>query len=294
MKKYPKILRLGHVDTSDLLEDKDDVICIQEKVDGANFRIYIGENKLTFGSRNNILGSDIETVPSMFSRASAYVDECISESSERNKYIGCTLVGECMVKHSINYNWDTTPAFIGYDVRNEDGEFLDAIEAKQIFESLGLPFIPIVYYGKISECDNINYIPTSQYYDGESEGIVIKNARNQIYAKIVTDAFKETHRKEMGASSRQSSINDNERFINRYCTDSRIEKQIFKLRDEEDVEIDMPMMMQLPSLVYQDIIEENWSDILNSNMSLEIRTIKKMVARQCAKHLKRMITYERN
>lgn len=294
MKKYPKILRLGHVDTTDILEDKDDIICIQEKVDGANNRVYIGEDKLTFGSRNQIIGSNVDEMPQMFRRAAEYVIKCVSDSGNMHKYTGLTLIGECMVKHSINYNWDATPAFIGYDVRNEDGEYLDAMEAKQIFESLGLPFIPIVYYGKISECDDVTFVPQSQYYNGEAEGVVIKNTSKQMFAKIVTDTFKEVHRKEMGASGRQSSINDNEKFINKYCTDARIEKNIFKLRDEQDVAIDMPMMMQLPTMVYQDIIEENWSEILNSNMKLEMKMIRKMVSKQCAKHLRRMLTYERN
>ena len=57
--KYKKIKRLGDEENKEIFADKEDLIYIQEKVDGANFRFYITEKgELIFGSRTQEIRED--------------------------------------------------------------------------------------------------------------------------------------------------------------------------------------------------------------------------------------------
>ena len=50
-KQYNKIYTLGYKDNKDIFVDPNDEIVIEEKIDGANMRFYVGEDgKLIFGS----------------------------------------------------------------------------------------------------------------------------------------------------------------------------------------------------------------------------------------------------
>lgn len=81
---------------------------------------------------------------------------------------------------------------------------------------------------------------------------------------------------------------DTKIFVTTYAGNARIDKAIFELI-HEGKKLEMPMMQTLPKKVLNDIFEENWRDILGSNMVLDMRDIRKTVTKRCLEVLKRTI-----
>ena len=118
-KKYHKIYSVGHDQTKEFFLDKDAVIHIEEKIDGGNFRFYISkEGKIIIGSRTQQLTSNDgkdDNMNKMFKRCADFVRTSIGERPIGD-YKGLIFYGENCVKHTINYDWDKIPPFLGFDI----------------------------------------------------------------------------------------------------------------------------------------------------------------------------------
>ncbi|MFQ5531026.1 MAG: RNA ligase family protein, partial [Candidatus Nanoarchaeia archaeon] len=193
MRKYPKIFRIGTEETKEILTEPDDCIYIEEKIDGANVRFQIQGGELVLGSRNVILDEPkhqwSKIYDYLFQRFKKM--ELINEDGLiciPNSYV---FFGEFCIKHSINYDWEKMPLFLGFDIWDEEkGIFLSAEKARYIFSKIGLEFVPIVDILQVREISKIdeNMIPMSKFYNGKAEGIVLKNYNKQIFAKFVTES----------------------------------------------------------------------------------------------------------
>lgn len=150
MKTYDKIFVLGHEENQSLFENDDDIIEISEKVDGANFRFEIVNNKLFFASRNQPLVEG--QINKNFRRAVEYVTSKFESLpiEKRSEFEGKVFFCENMIKHTIGYNWDITPPAIGYDVFDVvNGKYVE--NAKEVFDRLGIEFVPVVWKGKVKD-----------------------------------------------------------------------------------------------------------------------------------------------
>ena len=94
------------------------------------------------------------------------------------------------------------------------------------------------------------------------EGIVIKNycrkhprGNHQLYAKFVTDEFKENNKAVFG--SVRQEVSDTSKIVEEFVTDTRIRKQILKLTKEFNQKLEMKLMRKLPNLVVKDILKED-------------------------------------
>jgi ATP-dependent RNA circularization protein (DNA/RNA ligase family) len=285
--KYPKIRIIGHDENRGVLEDE---IIIEEKFDGFNARIYLGKDKIIFGSRNRELE---ETDEKQFTRFILYIKDKLKDKQQTlkniyEKYGTVILFGEGVVRHTIGYDFERLPPYLGFDVYELNTKtFMDREDKVRIFENLGLEPIKLVFTGKIGKKDKIE-VPKSAYYNGQAEGVVIKNFTTQLFAKIVREEFKETNREVFG-NSKKFATNDTEYFISVYCTNARIEKIIFKLIDDGN-KLDMRLMTHLPKQVYSDIWEEEWNEIFKSSLKLDLKGIRKKVASRCLNVLQQMIT----
>jgi len=282
--KYPKIKYLGDDENKELLENPEDEIIMEEKVDGANTRFMIKNGRIIFGSRNVEIKTGNE---GNFAPLVQYLTKKLKGKRIRD---GLIVYGEYMTRHSIDYDWDRTPIFLGFDVYDlEVNKFLDYDEKVKVFNSLDLPIVPLIKKVKAYELKNFseNDVPKSNYYDGKAEGVVFKNYDKQVFAKFVTQKFKEVNKEAFGFTKKGSS-SDEERFIAVYCTNARIDKMIFKLLNEGRT-LGMELMKFLPQSVYEDIWEENWREISRTNWSLNFRVIKKLVCKRCVNVLKQII-----
>lgn len=200
--------------------------------------------------------------------------------------------GEAMIPHSIDYAFEQIPRFIGYDVLDLDtGEFVDYDKMVELYTLLGFSTVPLVRRCKAKELleekitDDI--IPRSAYYEGYAEGVIFKNYRLQIYAKLVSDKFREENKMTFGMLKKQAKYEE-EIIIAKYCTNARIEKFIIQMMND-GYELDLKMMAILPRKIYEDIWEENWRDIIRKRYTLNLLNMNKLVVKRCLYVLRQRI-----
>lgn len=287
--KYVKIKALGHKENLHIFSNPDDAIVLEEKVDGANFQFTIKDGKIILGSLTRTLDDDMQE-GKFWKRCCDYIKATVKPLK---KYEGYIFYGECCRKHTIAYDFENMPPFLGFDIYDTAfGIFTDYLSASAMFKSMGLQFVPIMCVAKASQIPKITdtFIPKSQYYDGQCEGIVFKNYNTQVFAKYVREKFKEDNNTAFGGTPKYEE-NDSGKLMARYCTNARIKKMIYKLRNDGE-NIQMEMMKLLPKLVYADIVNEEWSTILFSNYKIDCHTMRKIVSKRCAAVLKQMMVNE--
>ncbi len=302
--KYHKIKILGNEENMDIFTNPEDEIVIQEKVDGANFRFFITkEGNVIFGSRSQELGEDKDhKYEKNFQRCIKFIFEKIEDlkkdGGKLDEIHNFIFYGECMVKHTMNYDWEKIPPFLGFDVYdaspNRPNCYLHYKEAENLFKSMGLEFVPIIKECKAKDIKKVDddFVPESKYAsisseDKQCEGIVFKNYSKGIFAKYVREKFREKNRKVFGEGKKWAKTDD-EYFTAVYCTNARIDKCIFKLIDDGRT-LGMEMMGDLLNMVYKDIWEEHWQEIAFSKKKTDLLGFKKLVSRRCLEVLKQAI-----
>lgn len=290
--KYNKLHRIGKEETKDIFIDGEDIIYIEEKIDGGNFRFMIKDNKIIIGSRTQQLtdnqGEDTN-MNKMFKRCSDYIRYQLKDK-DLTSLEDMVFYGENCVRHTLNYDFDYMPIFLGFDILKGD-KYLDWEEKTNIFNKLRLPTVPLISKTKakdITEIDDSS-IPISKYAKTKAEGIVFKNYNKQIFAKYVSETFKEENKGTFGGKNKEPREDNNEDFIYRYVTNARIDKHIFKLLEENN-KLDMTLMQLLPRRVYEDIWEENMKEIIHSKWNINLKHIMKPLSHRCLKVLNMFIT----
>lgn len=293
--KYVKIKTLGDKENEAIFVRDDDDIIVEEKMDGANTRVYILDDKIIFGSRNVQLTSNdgtIDNIPRNFKRSNEYIHKKLA-GIDMHRYSGLILFGETMVRHTLDYNWLHIPPMLMFDIYDtKTGNYLPYDKKIAIFNELDLPVVPLVMRKKAVELRKIkiddDFVPKSAWRNGRAEGVVLKNYTSQIFAKYVRSRFKEDNRQAFGGS-KKCAKDDSEKVVYAYCTNPRIEKAIMKLVDERDMPIDIKMMQYLPKTVWEDIVEEECANLLHSNYVLDMKRIRKSIAKRCLAVLQQMI-----
>ena len=294
---YPKIYTLGKEENGSIFSDPNDEIIIEEKIDGANFRFMLKNNTIIFGSRTGIVGeSKTEKGKRNWQRCISFIKEKLEKNLGDNSLLSHLIFyGECIVKHTLSYDWENIPPYLGYDIFDANtGKFLDYDTKKAIFQMLELPMVPLIYRIKALEIKQVTdaEIPQTKYpnlssKDLQAEGIVFKNYSKQVMAKYVRERFKEDNKEAFG-ESKKFAENDSERIVAIYCTNARIEKCAFKLIEEGN-KLDMSLMSTLMKLVILDIYEENWKEICFSNWSVNFKDIRKKIAKRILAVLQQMM-----
>lgn len=298
-KKYPKIFALGKEDVKDIFTD-DDVILIQEKVDGTNMRFFIKDKSIIFGSRTQQLMSnngEDTNIGKQFKVIIEHIRQRL-KGKRLKKFEGYIFFGEGMIKHTMSYDWENIPRFLGFDIMDiETGLFLNWITAEKMFKQINLDTVPLIKTSKAKECRENPFkdsdIPITAYPPLtkpklQAEGIVYKNYNKQIFAKYVREQFKEENAEAFGGTPKYEETDDG-KITARFCTNARIEKFIFKLIHEGD-KLELSMMKKLPNLISDDIWEENWREIVKKYEVINPRQIRKIVTKRCLAVLKQVIT----
>ena len=306
-RKYQKIRALGHAENRDIFANENHKIFIQEKLDGANFRFYITkDNQVIFGSRTQQLTSnegEDTNVEKNFRRCVEFVRERVKDNPLLALGSGLIFYGECMVKHTMEYDWENIPPFLGFDVYDTEAQqYLYPDSVEEAFDILGLevaPYIKVTTAGEIKEFTDKD-VPVSKWAPKsnpkqQAEGVVFKNydysdkyGNEYMFAKYVRAKFKEENSLTFGGSPKYSE-DDTGKLVLKWCTNARIDKQIFKLVDEGH-ELDMPMMAHLSKRVTHDIWEEEWETIIGQNWNLDLKKMRKQITRRCLMVLKQVIT----
>ena len=292
--KYPKIKYLGDEEVAGLTSNPEDEIIIQEKIDGANIRVLIHNKELLFGSRNVTMDDDMES-SKMWNKVVSYLKEKL-KGKDLSGLNNCILFMEYCIKHTMSYDWNVIPPILGFDIYElEKGAFIDFYKCKTLFNELEIDFVPVIRTIKARDLTSFtdSDVPVSVYAspsatDRQAEGVVFKNYKTQTFAKYVRDKFKEKNKEVFGANKKYVN-DDTERLIAVYCTNPRIDKMIFYLRTESVMELNLKMMTKLPMLVLEDIIEENYKEIIISNYTIDFRKFRGLIAKRCLAVLKQVM-----
>jgi len=259
---YPKIHALGHPElaASSFAFTEDTVL--EEKIDGSQFSFGIFDGDLRMRSRKVHLHEHPPGEKDMFHLACQQVAAIAGLLTP-----GWTYRGEYLraPKHnSITYGRAPLRNIILFDVAVglEDYLSYEGLEAEA--DRLGLECVPLMHRGPIESTDKLLSLidNSASCLGGMVEGVVIKNRGahfgrdgKPVYAKFVTDRFKEVHRREWRKSNpTQGDII--ERLINSVHVESRWEKALYRLRDAGILESTPRDIGKLIPSVRADVEEE--------------------------------------
>lgn len=176
-------------------------------------------------------------------------------------------------KNKICYNQEYKNTWFVYDIYDVDTEeWLSQDIVKEFCKEANLVYIHELYYGPFISWDHCKTFLHSPAYGDTQEGIVIKNetrlncsdTRLPFYLKIVNDDFKESMK------TREKVINpeveaakaESQRIVESIVTKNRVEKELFKMRDEGIIPeklapTDMGLVARyLPKRIYDDCVKE--------------------------------------
>ncbi len=247
-------------------------IVVEEKIDGANASIAVGEdgtlkafsrrNELT--PQNNLQG---------FYEFVQNLDPIIVSAVLGTRYI---LFGEWLVKHTIKYPEDKMKQFYVFDVWDTTIEqYLPWEQVRQFAEFIRLKTVPLFFDGKFTSWNDIYSYVGKTEMDGEpcGEGIVVKSqdrldnkfSGTPAYVKIVAKEFSEVHQ-----SKPQKDI-DPEKLAKKQADETlaativtarRITKGLEKLIEDGIISEDWDekslgvIAKHLPRAIYNDCVKE--------------------------------------
>ena len=274
--KYTKVRRMSgeRIDPTGRYE-------VTEKIDGANFSFFVGnDGELICRSRRMVITDN----SGKFTKCVEYV-KMIHGISPFD--VGVIYFGECMTKRTIRYG--DTPPFIGFGLLDPVTEAYLA-EWHAHYDVRHIPRVPHAYItgANIGAYIDNNLINKSAYGDtcATQEGIVFKCYETQRFVKVVRDEFREDNKKVFSGTL----VPDTETgtIVARFCTHSRIEKSVFALRDEHDIDVSILMMKHVPIMVCDDIISEEFMTIYAKYKSIDFNRFRKLVAGECVKYFKQL------
>lgn len=260
-KKYIHLERFG---TAEVEGIEVGTTYVFPKIDGTNGSIWLTDDgEVSAGSRNRDLSKGDDNAGFF-----AWVKQQDHIAQYLKKNPSHTLYGEWLVPHSLKtYRDDAWRNFYVFDVMSGD-EFIPFDDYKDGLDRHGITHlspIAIVRNGNevsYQKCLDKN---TALIKDGEGvgEGIVVKNYDFQnrfgrvVWAKVVTNSFKEKHHAAMGAPLVGQQIIE-EKVIEKFVSAHLVQKTHAKITNECDG-WSSKYIPRLLSTVWHDLItEEMW------------------------------------
>jgi len=270
---YPKIYNLGHPAITELF---DDVVLVEEKVDGSQFKFALGDDGLSLKSKGGTLYA--ETEDKIFKPAVATV---VSLTDELHP--GWTYFGESMFRPKANVlAYDRVPNgnVILFDVGTGVETYLTVDEKHAEAERLGLEFVPVLAEGKFDSYAAFEtLLETVSVLGGQKvEGVVIKNYHRFgrdgkiLMGKYVSPRFREIHKKDW--KNQNPGGGDIKRKIGEMVrTEARWDKAIQHLRDRGELadepkdigpllkELNQDLRAECAEIIREELFKWAWKDI---------------------------------
>jgi hypothetical protein len=256
------------------------------KIDGTNASVWYN-NGLQAGSRKRQLSLDEDNAG--FYRwvleGDHRLEEYFADISVKEQKL--RLFGEFLVPHSLRiYREEAWRKLYIFDVYSDTNErFLDYDEYSPLLNNFELDYIPplcvmnnATYENLLVEIDNNSFL--IQEGSGCGEGIVIKNYDYQnkfgrtVWAKIITNAFKEKHGKEMGHTVKNMKQMVEQEICDQYI-DSHLVDKIYSKIVNENEGWNSKYIPRLLSTVYYDLINEELWDAVKKlkNPTINFKTL---------------------
>jgi hypothetical protein len=272
--KFDKIRRINKDEGATFADNE--LVYVEEKVDGANFRVWVDDTGLRFGTRNTVFPLETDDAfdgYGAFNRAVEYIKSLKTQFHEDYIYYF-----EAMIKHTINYDFDKHPAAILFDIYCISQ---DRYLPRNILEGYSdeIQMSKIIFEGKFGDFNQ--EVPQSVLYDGQAEGFVIKplldsrDKHGNIHrAKVVGEKFREEKREVWGSCEDKETA-----FAMKYATQGRIDKMIAKLETAKNEKVHPSWIPILTYNITEDICTEEFKKLLKIGTP-NLKTIRSEVQRQ--------------
>ena len=221
----------------------EDHIVIEIKVDGSNASIHYDAStgKVRAFSRTQEL-KEIKDLDSedRFYGFLKYVDTLDKEKLKR--YPNYIFFGEWMSQHKVKYRKEFQNIWILYDVYDlQQDRYLSQEKVRDLAQKISVPFIHVLYDGPFFSWNHCRKFMDQTVYTagGPEEGIIKnmsrlneKNLRAPFYLKIVNKKYAEVKESGKALSEREKEKKQVFDTVARIVTEQRVEKELFKMRDE--------------------------------------------------------------
>ncbi|MFA9426355.1 RNA ligase family protein [Natronorubrum sp. A-ect3] len=269
MKDYPPI---PCVETAPDCLFESGHLWLLEKIDGAPLRFQLQPSGLIrFGDRNRVY-DDSDDIPAPYQHAVRHVREHLERDALRSAVDDVEDVvffGEATHHHTIEYDWERTPSFLGFDVWSATADaFRPPDTVDGIFRGIGLePVNAIERELHTRDFDPDSYtVPESAWYDGPAAGVVIRNKRGD-RAKLLHPDFQDVDETAPVDSSA-------EELAAEYATRRRLENVAGMLEDRgQSVTFET-----LYERVLEDIAREKHTQLYGEKGTLELGTFRSEVS----------------
>ncbi len=255
--------------------DEPCIIQITEKYDGSNAcACWDNEtNQMVAFSRKQELNFQ-NTLNGFWNYVMDFSDET---KNMFKRHFDWRIYGEWSNKNKIIYN-DTGKVkhWYVYDIYDTTtNEWLPQSVVKDFCKNAYLEYIHELYYGEFISWEHCKSFLHSPAYGDKQEGIVIKNQtklnnwndhdiKAPCYLKIVNEDFKESMKtkEKIVDLEKENAKAEARRIMESICTKNRIEKELYKMRDEgilpEKIEPTdfRTVAMNLPKRIYEDLLKE--------------------------------------
>lgn len=287
MKMYCKIKR---PDNSKNQIEKDEMIVIQEKLDGSNTAIFNDNGEIRYYSRQNELKG--EDGLGGFVKWIKQKEEKIKEFLPK----GWVLYGEWLEQGKINYNslakqgkiepyyvFDVARKITPNKTENDDFErdFASMDIMQEVAKNIGLKVVPELDIIKFNNYEELK----EKYVDNQKsalegtdcirEGIVIKTLNGVKRIKIVADKFQEV--KTIKNTTTKSPYD----FIDKYITPMRIAKFLTTIGIENPKPEDFGNIFKKLDIIADDIVEEEKEQLL--------KDISRIIRKQAVDNIKEYV-----
>lgn len=264
---YTKILALGHRALEPLA---DQVVVVEEKVDGSQFSFGVRDGVLLMRSKGATIYG-LEGCQKLFAPTVKHVMDCHAQGLLVE---GWTYRGEafCSPRHN-TLAYERVPAghFVLFDVDLGLEAYAVPGVREQIAADLGVEPIAVldeIQMSALTEaCLNEYLKTTSALGKALVEGIVVKPTAcvvgvdgKRLLGKFVSEAFKETHSKTWvsGNAQKQDVVASIGEAI---ATPARWRKSVLRLRDEGRLTESLQDIGPLIAAVQQDVVAESEDEI---------------------------------
>ncbi|NEU58799.1 RNA ligase family protein [Halorussus sp. MSC15.2] len=288
MKQFPAVPRADDA-PSDLLDSGH--LWIQERVDGAHLRFRLRESGLIeFGDRRRTY--DAHEIPLGYRRAVRHVRESFDREAlraTRDDPSSVVFFGEATVRRAIDYDWDRTPPFLGFDVwdaaerdsagnrsgsDDADGRFLPPDAVERAYDRLGLDAVNAFEKEvRAADFDPDSYeVPDSAWYDGPAAGVVVRNKTGQ----RAVIPHPDVRGSDDGPSADDPSPTEAsaDELAAAYATDQRIQSVVGELEaSERPVTFDAVF-----DRLVEDIAREEYADLFDGDRSVDASAFRSAVA----------------
>lgn len=220
-----------------------------EKLDGGNCQIQAGLGRLFLASRSGD-HSQRTHKHQWFGQFQTWANRFYAQQQHElhatlDELLPSHLVlfGEWLSPHTIPYRAEAVNQFYLIDVYDQlEERFLpyeEGVARATIDTLLPLRTLRTLGHGKFTTKTLEEFLPGSDYRDGDKEGIVIKDYENQRFAKLVTKKFQEKREGVKGLAA--------------YLTPQRLRKCTLKL---QNIEGRTPTPRELYNEFYRDVVKE--------------------------------------